>query len=351
MDDASQLQNPYAYIDDADEDGQPYYAAGGVMPWTTRAAAPGHPSPSRQNAPDLARPSSETPLEQLLGHASSGNPYAHIDQDAEASPSTGSGAIDMEDRVPRRTRSSERTWAHPLGSRRSSRRSHPTDEQISVEARQLQLALWQHRHDIWEADALNDPLQVLDPAKALQWLGYRVHYRSSGLGQMQWGRQRVEVAGLLDPVARTVDISTLPSVTEQTFTLAHELGHIVLGNVSAVAHRDRALSGAAISRDPVERAADKFGAAFLMPERLVRDVFRSSFLTDAFALNDDTAFALCTSTLDEVQARLPTRRHLSRWLASTERYNGRTFRSLATIFRVSEGAMAIRLEELDLIEP
>jgi len=42
-------------------------------------------------------------------------------------------------------------------------------------------------------------------------------------------------------------------------------------------------------------------------------------------------------------------RQLSRMLASAEQFNGRHFVSLANQFKVSTGAMAIRLEELELV--
>jgi hypothetical protein len=351
VNDASQLQNPYAFIDTADESGQPYYASGATMPWHALTAHATSPNASHEPAAGFASWAQDEAAKLRFGLATSGNPYARIDayliepaQDGQ--PTSRRTDVTHEARL---SAPATRNWGRALTNLRSIRRARPSIEDINVKARDLQQALWRHRQEIWGTQVPNDPLHVLDPAKALEWLGYRVRYRPGGLGQMQRGRQRIEVAGLLDPVTRTVDISTLPSVLEQTFTLAHELGHVVLDNVSAVAHRDRALIGEAVERDPIERATDQFAAAFLMPERLVRDLFRRCFLTDAFTLNDDTAFALCTANLDAVQDRLPTRRHLARWLASTERYNGRNFRSLSSRFKVSDGAMAIRLEELGLV--
>ena len=353
VNDASQLQNPYAFIDTTDEDGQPYYASGTVMPWRLRNAPVASPNASHALVTDSAPSPHDESAYPRIGLAAYGNPYARIDadviepaQDGQRTGRRSDAAYEARSSAP-----AARGRGRAFTNRGPTPGARPSAEDIHVKARDLQLALWRHRHEIWDTQVPSAPLHVLDPARALEWLGYRVRYQSGGLGQMQRGRQRIDVAGLLDPVARTVDISTLPSVLEQTFTLAHELGHVVLGNVSAVAHRDRALIGEAVERDPVERATDQFAAAFLMPERLVRDLFREYFLTDIFKLNDDTAFALCTATLDAVQDRLPTRRHLARWMASTEHYNGRYFQSLSSRFNVSEGAMAIRLEELGLVAP
>jgi hypothetical protein len=48
--------------------------------------------------------------------------------------------------------------------------------------------------------------------------------------------------------------------------------------------------------------------------------------------------------------KFKTLRQLSRVLASAEHYNGLQFNSLANQFRVTNEAMAIRLEELELLE-
>lgn len=58
----------------------------------------------------------------------------------------------------------------------------------------------------------------------------------------------------------------------QSFTIAHEIGHYVLGHVNT-AHRlcrDLASNFSTGTFIPVEREANKFAAALLMPERLVR---------------------------------------------------------------------------------
>lgn len=391
---ACDLQNPYAYIDSPDDEAQPYHVRGDVMPWEKS------PNVLHQRAGHIdgtivgsALPL-EAQLDDALSFSASGNPYANIDCDNdEAQPYYLSGEVkpwEQNERLnaknfgnpyrnidctsneaqpysfagetppwekasnEKRSNLASRAWARPFVATQMSRRSASvskryTDEQIEKKVRALQIELWRHRHDIWGENSPIDPIHVLNAAKALELLGFRVQYQDGGLGQFQQGRKRIDVAGLIDPASKTVAISTLASPTERVFTLAHELGHVMLGSVGTGVHRDRALSGAAITRDPIERAADKFAAYFLMPRKLVCRIFSDYFLTGCFTLTDETAFALRTTTLDIVKKDLPTLRDLSLWLASTERYNSHGFRSLAARFNVSVGAMAIRIEELGLV--
>jgi Zn-dependent peptidase ImmA (M78 family) len=116
-------------------------------------------------------------------------------------------------------------------------------------------------------------------------------------------------------------------------------------------HRDRALDGTGgPSREPRETEADLFASFFLLPEKPVREAFKQKFLTELFVLNEGTAFALGSKDLESLQSRCRTLRDLARVLANAERYNGAHFHSLASQFRVSAEAMAIRIEELGLVE-
>jgi len=392
--DARDLQNPYAYIDGADDEAQPYHVRGDVMPWEKSRNVLHQRASHIDGVRDSSTPPPEVRFDDALSFSASGNLYANIDCDDdgaqpyylsgeakpwerseqlntknfgnpyrnidcssnEAQPYSSAGETPPWEKASSGKQSSlaNPAWARSFIAEQMSRRSASvskryTDEQIEKKARALQIELWQHRHDIWRENSPVDPMHVLDAAKALDLLGFRVRYQDGGLGQFQQGRKRIDVAGLIDPASKTVEISTLASPTERVFTLAHELGHVMLGSVGAGVHRDRALSGSAIARDPIERAADKFAAYFLMPRKLVYGIFSEYFLTGCFTLTDETAFALRTTTLDVVKKDLPTLRDLSLWLASTERYNSRGFRSLAERFNVSVGAMAIRLEELGLV--
>lgn len=87
-----------------------------------------------------------------------------------------------------------------------------------------------------------------------------------------------------------------------------------------------------------------------MPEKLSRTRFRQIYGSDRFALNHETAFALDPSGSLKLNSRNISRRDLARLLAKAGLYNNRHVIPLTKQFRVSVEAMAIRIEELDLIE-
>ena len=104
------------------------------------------------------------------------------------------------------------------------------------------------------------------------------------------------------------------------------------------------------TRNFQELQADKFAAYFLMPRKLVESKFESLFLTEKFKVNEETVFALNSGSVSDFRAQCKDLRDLSKTLASAEYYNGINFHSISKQFRVSVEAMAIRLEELGLLE-
>jgi Zn-dependent peptidase ImmA (M78 family) len=99
-----------------------------------------------------------------------------------------------------------------------------------------------------------------------------------------------------------------------------------------------------------EREADTFAALFLLPEKRVIAAFKSKFLECPLHLNEQTAFALMSQDVESVRMKCRTLRDLTRVLSSAVYYNGLHFLSLADQFGVSIEAMAIRLEELKLVQ-
>ncbi len=226
---------------------------------------------------------------------------------------------------------------------------HYSNREIETKANELLKILWQNRSELWDGHPPSDPMIVIDPAKALELHGFGFFYEED-LGGFDGDSSYLRVAGLIDGNARTVQISNRFSQSIRMFTAAHELGHAVLHDVAGSLHRDRPVDGSFFSRDDIEYEADKFATYFLMPAKLVRARFVEVFGTETFSLNEGTAFALQCKSLYEVRERCRSPRDLSRLLASAGSYNGRFFRSLANQFRVSIEAMAIRLEELSLVE-
>lgn len=84
-----------------------------------------------------------------------------------------------------------------------------------------------------------------------------------------------------------------PPVITQNFTAAHELGHAVL-HKQTVMHRDRPVDGSYNNkkRSLPELQADRFATHFLMPKKIVIEIFQELFQTDRFIIKEDSAFHL-----------------------------------------------------------
>lgn len=223
-----------------------------------------------------------------------------------------------------------------------------TNEVIAAEVRKLHARLWRDRDVPWSVGAPRDPVALLDPAIALEAIGYQFELEE-GLGLMPGGAGQIEVAGVIDTRAKIVRVGRQFPVSVRAFTAAHELGHAVLHPTLTGLHRDKPLDGSPASTDRVEVEANKFATLFLMPERLVRARFVELFQAEVVELTDDSAFALAGCAPEDFRRMYPTRRHTSRLIASTQRFNGRHFAPLNEQFRVSRESMAIRLEELALV--
>jgi len=275
-----------------------------------------------------AAPSSEQISEsrKLLG-----NPYAYLNS---------SGTFSA-------TMPPVRALANPATTARNSKRH--SNREIEKQANNLLKTMWKSRSTLWGDSPPSDPIVVIDPAKALELCGFSFSYEED-LGKYHGDSGFLKVAGLINADDKAVQVSNQFSQSIRMFTAAHELGHAVLHNVSGSVHRDRPVDGSSFSRESIEYEADKFATFFLMPAKLVRARFVEVFGTECFSLNEDTAFALQCKPLHEIREKCRSLRDLSQLLASAGSYNGRFFPSLANQFRVSIEAMAIRLEELSLLE-
>ncbi len=219
--------------------------------------------------------------------------------------------------------------------------------EIAQQVRNLHESIWQNRNKIWINNIPPNPIEMLDPVTALKFIGYDCDLDET-LGQFRSGGKLIEVAGTIDRSLAKVRISRQFQQNIRSFTAAHELGHALLHQTNGL-HRDKPLNGETISRDPVELEADKFATFFLMPPNLVKTTLKKYFLTDKFFIDEATAHALGQGDFVTLKKKCKTLRHLSRLLADAEQYNSRHFTSLAKQFRVSTEAMAIRLEELELV--
>lgn len=233
-------------------------------------------------------------------------------------------------------------------SRRSDGKSH---SKIERAARELQILIWQHRKNLFPDGVPTNPVDLLDPAIAAQVMGY-TYQQVAGFGKSSRS-VGTEVAGELDRHAKRIRVSAQFPLHIQQFTAAHELGHARL-HKEVHMHRDRPIDAprrSSDTRDRHEWEADKFAAFFLMPEKLIRQRFQGLFLCEKFVFDDDTIFALSQRDSDDLYRKgKKTLRLRSRTLASATVYNSRHFDCMADQFRVSVETMAIRFEELELIE-
>nr|WP_294796520.1 cyclodeaminase/cyclohydrolase family protein [uncultured Mucilaginibacter sp.] len=218
-------------------------------------------------------------------------------------------------------------------------------------ARHLQNTLYQYSDKINKQPRPENLLELLRPEIVItKILNYR-YEETETLGRHFVDGEFYEVAGVIDNPKRLVSISQQFSKETRNFTAAHELGHALLHR-QAVLHRDKAIdgSGAVTQRSLTELQADKFATYFLMPSKIVTEMFKELFQTNKFVINENTVFSLTVGSVGDFKKRCRSLRELSRILAEAEFYREKPFRSMAEMFNVSVETMAIRLEELGLAE-
>lgn len=166
------------------------------------------------------------------------------------------------------------------------------------------------------------------------------------------GKDRYEVAGEIDPERGLIRVSGKFSYEIRRFTGAHELGHHFLHKGMKL-HRDRPLDGSITGLDKREREANYFAGSFLAPALTVEKAYAARFGKRPLRLTDDVAFALKGQReMHELMRTSGTgSRALARAVAGAIQFgSGHRFESLAANFGLSVEAMAIRLEEIGLVE-
>jgi len=164
-------------------------------------------------------------------------------------------------------------------------------------------------------------------------------------------------AGLWYPEEKVIAIATCFDPVVQRFTLGHEIGHHVFRHTMGTLHRDRPLDGGARHaprRNALEKTADMFSAALLMPTLELRTTFDNLYKMPISGLNADehVIFHLRVPHKGRIDmqtfASAPVRER-SLWIAANTCVDGLAVRSLADMFGVSATAMAIELEDLKLV--
>lgn len=197
-----------------------------------------------------------------------------------------------------------------------------------------------------------DPLELLEPRLLAQVLGADfVEQPGLSLQPFPYRGRMMQTAGLIHRPSNQIAIDSNFSIPVRRFTGAHECGHWEL-HPHEMLHRDLPLNGSPLNhvRSPMEREADRFAVFFLMPSKQVREEFRKRFGTEKLAFNNTVAQLICPERADELLYSNPETKVREKALASCRTLSGRPLPSLAQRFRVSVETMAIRLEELSLIE-
>ena len=215
-------------------------------------------------------------------------------------------------------------------------------------ATDLQNTLWTFRDLIWKTNQPTNPVGVLKPEKVIRLLKYA--YREVVTMGVE-GIGIDEIAGQIDNNTDTITISKMYPKEVKNFTTAHEMAHALL-HEDLILHRDIPLDRPieSYNRPIKEKQADKLAAYFLLPEKRVRDIFKYIFKVDRIVVNEQSAYAIANCSLIELKKRLKNRRQLSRYIAKSSFFNLTPHNPIHAIFNVSVEAMAIRLEELNLVQ-
>ena len=89
---------------------------------------------------------------------------------------------------------------------------------------------------------------------------------------------------------------------------------------------------------------------YLMPSKQVRRVFKAQLKVEKYHISEDTEFNLNYGSVEELKAKSKDLHSLAYTLTAAKYYGGLNIISVAQRFKVSNEAMAIRLEELELLE-
>lgn len=196
-----------------------------------------------------------------------------------------------------------------------------------------------------------DPILMINVKAAAEALGISL-IEVDPMGLITTEAGEAEIAATLDRHQKTIRISTRPDKRTQNFTAAHELGHWILHRDQIQYHRDLpVIDSRTRSHSPIERQANWFAVAFLMPSRLVKRKFRERFGENIpFKLSTDNAVGLTRSSYVQLLRKTPSIEELAFIMAKAEFFHGDRFISLADEFNVNVSAMAYRLIELKLMK-
>ena len=191
-------------------------------------------------------------------------------------------------------------------------------------------------------------IELFSPESTAEYLG--LNYQE--LEDIPGSDPSFEVAGMLDRTNRTIYISRRFPVEQRRLTGLHEIIHWILHkNVGRdMLHRDRPITHSPQkgSVEWYELEATNVACQWLMTEKMVRERFAKIFhlpYGESIEFDENTAFFL---GIDIEQLRRMDLKQRAMLLATSHLY-GNAIVPLHQQFKVSATAMAIRLQELELL--
>lgn len=217
----------------------------------------------------------------------------------------------------------------------------------ALTARTLQLELWDRQCTLWPGEKVS-PLDVCDPWVAAKHLGFEVQ---EGWLSSDGTRQGFQLGGFINRPAKLIAISDDQKPRTKLFTLAHEIGHLLM-HPGLHHHRELPMHGLTEPHeptDPKERQANHFAGCFLVPEKQLRHAFRACFGIESLKLTDTVAWELLGANYASLMNSPYPSLAFERVVAQARRFGGRHFGALHDLFQVSPTTMAIRLHQTGLV--
>lgn len=214
-------------------------------------------------------------------------------------------------------------------------------------ARKLQLELWDRQCTLWPGQNVT-PMDVCDPWVAAQYLGFEVQ---EGWLSSTGTKKGFELGGFINRPARVIAISDEQKPRTKLFTLAHEVGHLLM-HPGLHHHREMPMHGLTepyAPADPKERQANHFAGCFLVPEKQLRRAFLACFGVERLKLTDTVAWELLGPSYASLMNSPNPLPAFERVVAQARRFGGRHFDALYDLFQVSPTTMAIRLRQTGLV--
>lgn len=198
-----------------------------------------------------------------------------------------------------------------------------------------------------------DARQYLHPRYVAEFLGYGYEERPNLDLELQAvggtaSRRTGSFVGQLDRERRLIFVSETQPPDERRFTGLHEIGHLILHGDLEVVHRDRPAS-ATVRRQPRERQADEFAAAYGMPAAWLRLDIKERFGTPPVMIDDNLAWWLDPNDPHRFQHAGLDRLDAEFHMARCTRTSYGEFVALKDAYCVTATAMALRLNELDAV--